>query len=197
MPFVDCTQICREGRANKCASLAGERLSSWVTGPTLPWSVESNVEQYLKKSCCTPAASNAVPAATDWVTASAAGVVRDLIETTMASAPLAKVSLVGIPRVWGTRMPLRDSVSARSVAPVRSSVIATKTGRWPCSIISPDLVARTRQNAPSDFRRRLRPLLHVLLWCGYPDAAKAPHCPNYKGRWVRVALFRKHQERRL
>ena len=60
--------------------------SASATGPILPASVESKVEQYLKKICLAPLALSQRQAASDCATASAAGMVRDFSATTMASA---------------------------------------------------------------------------------------------------------------
>jgi len=89
----------------------------------LPSSVESNVEQYLKKKCSAPAFLSASAAASDWATASVAGLVRDLSATTTASASERSTSRSGTPAVWMTFMPSRASINERSVAPVRSSAM--------------------------------------------------------------------------
>jgi hypothetical protein len=53
--------------------------------------------------------------------------VRDFSATTMASASTADA---GTPMVCTVRMPLRTSVLARSVAPVKSSAIQPSRGRF-------------------------------------------------------------------
>jgi hypothetical protein len=105
--------------------------SASATGPMLPASVESNVEQYLKKNCRVPACLSAEMAASDCATASAAGIVRDLSATTMASAAGSGASFAGTPITCSVRMPPRTSMLARSVAPVRSSAMQPSNG--PCA----------------------------------------------------------------
>ncbi len=60
--------------------------SASATGPILPASVLSKVEQYLKKNCRHPAACSQRSAARLSRTASPAGTVRDFSATTTASA---------------------------------------------------------------------------------------------------------------
>src|SRR5262245_1225819 len=96
-------------------------ISASATGPMLPASVESKVEQYLKRIWWAPPRRRARALASDCATASAAGAVRDLSETTMASASGRAAADAGTPIVCTTLMPARCSISATSVAPVRSS----------------------------------------------------------------------------
>jgi hypothetical protein len=62
------------------APLRASRASA--TGPILPASVESKVEQYLKKTCGAPRARSASKAAVESATASWAGIERLLSATT-------------------------------------------------------------------------------------------------------------------
>ncbi len=94
----------------------------------LPASVESNVEQYLKKNWRHPCARNQSSAASDCATASAAGIVRDFSATTSASASTASFD-AGTPMVCTVRMPPRTSMLARSVAPVKSSAMQPSSAR--------------------------------------------------------------------
>ena len=66
--------------------------SASATGPILPFSVESKVEQYLKKNCRTPALRSHSSAASDIPMASSTGLVRDFRATTTASAAGTSVS---------------------------------------------------------------------------------------------------------
>ena len=107
------------------ASLAPSASSrASATGPILPSSVESKVEQYLKKNRRAPARRSQDSAASDWSTASPAGIVRDLSATTIASASGTAKSAGGTPTACTVRIPSRTSVLHRSVAPVRSSAMA-------------------------------------------------------------------------
>ena len=112
------------------AGKAGQNTADWApsssisasaTGPILPASVELKVEQYLKRICRAPRSRNARALASDCATASAAGVVRDLSETTIASASGSAEADAGTPITCTTLMPARCNMSATSVAPVRSS----------------------------------------------------------------------------
>ncbi len=105
----------------KPAPSAASRASA--TGPILPWSVESKVEQYLKKYCRAPAGRSQASAASDCSTASAAGMVRDFSATTTASLSGTAVPPGGTSIICTVRMPSRTSVLARSVAPVMSSAM--------------------------------------------------------------------------
>ena len=89
----------------------------------LPASVESNVEQYLKKKRTQPAAWSAFSASSDWETASLAGIERVLSATTTASTSSGIVPLDGTPIVWIVRIPPLTNMPAMSVAPVKSSAI--------------------------------------------------------------------------
>src|SRR5580765_2372099 len=93
----------------------------------LPASVESKVEQYLKKYWRAPAARSRSSAARDIDTASAAGIVRDFSATTMASASGKGSVAAGTPITCTVRMPWRTRVLARSVAPVRSSAMQPRS----------------------------------------------------------------------
>src|SRR5215813_6560299 len=101
--------------------------SASATGPMLPASVESKVEQYLKTYCRAPAARRLASTARDIATASAAGIVRDLSATTIASASGSGAPASGTPIAWTVRIPWRTSVFARSVAPVRSSAMQPRS----------------------------------------------------------------------
>jgi hypothetical protein len=92
----------------------------------LPASVESKVEQYLKKKRTQPAACNAFSASSDCETASVAGMDRVLSATTTASISSGIVPLAGTPMVWMVRMPPLTSMPAMSVAPVKSSAITPR-----------------------------------------------------------------------
>ena len=96
-------------------------ISASATGPMLPASVELKVEQYLNRICLAPRARRARALASDMATASAAGHVRDLRETTTASASGSASADAGAPIACTTLMPARCSIRATSVAPVRSS----------------------------------------------------------------------------
>ena len=104
-------------------SVPSAAISASATGPMLPASVESKVEQYLKKNWRQPAASSHWSAASDCATASAAGMVRDLRAITTASASTASAGPAGTPIICTARMPARTRVPARSVAPVKSSAM--------------------------------------------------------------------------
>ena len=70
--------------------------SASATGPILPASVESKVEQYLKMVCWQSWACSQARAASDWATASAAGMVRDFSATTPAWAA-GSAAVAGMP----------------------------------------------------------------------------------------------------
>ena len=74
-------------------SVPSASISASATGPILPASVESKVEQYLKKAWRTPQARSRSSASTDCATASAAGIARDLSATTTASTLRRRVAL--------------------------------------------------------------------------------------------------------
>src|SRR6185295_8812843 len=114
--------------------------SASATGPILPASVESKVEQYLKKYWRAPAARSRSSAARDSATASAPGTVRDFSATTTASASNKGAPAAGTPITCTVRMPWRTSVLARSVAPVRSSAMQ------PRSSATAGLLPRRRQS---------------------------------------------------
>ncbi len=111
----------------KSASSASNRASA--TGPMLPMSVESKVEQYLKKICRVPRPLSQARAASDSVTASCTGQVRDFKATTTASASPRSFRLApeGTPLTCTVRMPFLTRVLARSVAPVKSSAMHPNT----------------------------------------------------------------------
>ena len=115
----------------------------------LPASVESKVEQYLKKYCRVPARLSAPNAASDCATASAAGIVRDFRATTIASASGSGAPVAGTPITCTVRMPPRTSMLARSVAPVRSSAMQPSSGpRVSAALIAgPDAPLPIRQEA--------------------------------------------------
>src|SRR6185312_956909 len=129
------------GKAGQAIVKVSPRSASRAsaTGPMLPRSVESKVEQYLKKYWRAPAACSRSSAARDIATASAAGTVRDFNATTMASAAGSGSPTGGTPITCTVRMPWRTSVLARSVAPVRSSAMQ------PRSSATAGLLPRRRQ----------------------------------------------------
>ena len=92
-----------------------------MTGPMLPRSVESNVEQYLKYSWLAPLANSHAAAAADSATATLTGAVRVLSDTTTASTSGAEPD--GTPNVCTTVAPPRRKTEARSVPPVASSAM--------------------------------------------------------------------------
>ncbi len=112
----------KAGQAMEKSSPSASSSAS-ATGPILPSSVESKVEQYLKKICRAPFPRSHSSAISDWSTASPAGMVRDFSATTTASASGTGWSASGTPITWIVRMPLATSVLARSVAPVWSSAM--------------------------------------------------------------------------
>src|SRR6478735_9800388 len=71
---------------NKVKSEPKASSNESATGPILPSSVESNVEQYLKKICRAPARRSQASASRLVATALAAGIVRLFCATTTASA---------------------------------------------------------------------------------------------------------------
>src|SRR5436190_23873355 len=89
----------------------------------LPLSVESKVEQYLKRKRTQPAACSAFSASSDWAIASLAAIERVLSATTTASTSSGVDALGGTPMVWMVRMPPLTSMPAMSVAPVKSSAM--------------------------------------------------------------------------
>src|SRR5215472_1201515 len=109
-------------------------ISASATGPILPSSVLSKVEQYLKKNCRQPAVRSHSRAARLSSTACRTGVVRDFSATTTASALGAASSGRGTPISCTVRIPPRTSMEQRSVAPVKSSAIApssmASSSRW-------------------------------------------------------------------
>jgi hypothetical protein len=107
-------------------SVPSAAIRASATGPMLPWSVESKVEQYLKKNWRQPAPFSHASASRDCATASAAGRLRDLSAMTTASASTASGALSGTPIICTLRMPARTRVPARSVAPVKSSAMQPK-----------------------------------------------------------------------
>ena len=116
-----------EGRAGDGEAAPSSSSSASATGPMLPASVESKVEQYLKRICFAPRSRNARALASDWATASGDGEVRDLSETTTASASGSADADAGTPIACTTLMPARCSISATSVAPVRSSATTPRS----------------------------------------------------------------------
>ena len=108
-------------------SAPSSSISASATGPMLPASVESKVEQYLNRICLAPRSRSARALASDWATASAGGQVRDLSETTTASASGSAAAEAGTPIACTTLMPARCSMSATSVAPVRSSATTPRS----------------------------------------------------------------------
>jgi len=71
--------------------------SASPTGPMLPSGVESKVEQYLKMIWRQPCAFSHSSAASDWATASAAGIER-LFSETMPASQSGGAGLPGTPR---------------------------------------------------------------------------------------------------
>src|SRR5690554_1045374 len=123
------------GKAGTITVMTPPRCSSRasLTGPILPVSVESKVEQYLKKICRGLRACSQSRAARELATALEAGVERDLSATTMASA-FSSAALSwgdnnpsGMPIICTQRIPPRTRLLARSVAPVKSSAMAPNT----------------------------------------------------------------------
>ena len=94
-----------------------------ATGPMLPASVESKVEQYLKKYCFVPPRFSHSSASSDSLIASAAGMERDFSATMTASVSGTGPPGRGTPSTTTVDMPSRTSVLARSVAPVKSSAM--------------------------------------------------------------------------
>src|SRR5208282_4534493 len=141
----------------------------------LPASVESKVEQYLKKYCLAPVAASHVSAASDCATASSAAMARVLSATTIASTP-SGTRRVGTPIICTVRMPWRTSVFARSVAPVRSSAIA------PSRIVMSRLLcpgpSSFHGESPSMVSARRAPIPArsiVAAWTRNPTAARGSH----------------------
>lgn len=73
------------------------------------------------------------PPASDCFTASSARMVRDFRETTTAPAEKHSESHPATPIVWIVCIPLRESIKARSLAPVRLSAIQPRSERSPFS----------------------------------------------------------------
>src|ERR1700704_5652923 len=95
----------------------------------LPASVESKVEQYLKYKCRHPAERKKRAAASDCRTASEACMERVFSAKTTASASAASAGSLppsGRPIRRMGRKPEATSVSARSLAPVKSSATEPK-----------------------------------------------------------------------
>src|SRR5947208_2905058 len=94
----------KAGHAIAKDSLSASSNAS-ATGPILPASVESNVEQYLKKNWTVPESRSQVSAASDIATASADGIERDLSAMTTASARGNLKSCAGTPSNTTVDMP--------------------------------------------------------------------------------------------
>ena len=94
------------------------RRSASITGPILPASVESKVEQILNNTCVAPRSRSHCSAARERVTASRASIDRLLSDTTTASTSGNSRFTAGTPMVCTVRRPLRVNVLARSEAPV-------------------------------------------------------------------------------
>ena len=92
--------------------------SASSTGPILPASVESKVEQILNRMWVAPRARSHCSASSDSVTACVAGIERLFSETTTASAAGRSRLSRGTPMVCTVRRPFSDSMLARSDAPV-------------------------------------------------------------------------------
>ncbi len=107
-------------------SAPSRSISASATGPILPSFVESKVEQYLNRICVAPCASSHSQAASDWATASAAGMVRLFSATTPASQ-LAGAGPGGMPTNCIVAMPPLARVLARSLAPVKSSAMQPRS----------------------------------------------------------------------
>ncbi len=88
-----------------------------MTGPMLPASVESKVEQILNSTWSAPRARSHLSAARDSATAFAASIERLFNATTTASTS-GKSRSPGTPMVCTVRSPALVSVFARSDAPV-------------------------------------------------------------------------------
>jgi hypothetical protein len=89
-----------------------------MTGPILPASVESKVEQILNRMCPAPRLRSHFSASRERATASPASIERLFSETTTASTSGSFKSSDGTPMVCTVRRPWRVSVLARSDAPV-------------------------------------------------------------------------------
>lgn len=109
-------------------SVSKVSISELITGPIFPSSVESNVEQYLKKNCLAPVIRSQSSVAVDWATASVAGMVRDFNATTTASTSGIGLLGLGTPSSCTVLRPPRTNVFARSVAPVKSSAMHPRIG---------------------------------------------------------------------
>ena len=92
--------------------------SASITGPILPASVESKVEQILNSTCEAPRPRIHFSAARDFATACDASIERLFSDTTTASTSGSFRSSDGTPMVCTVRSPQRVSVLARSDAPV-------------------------------------------------------------------------------
>ena len=75
----------RESRTSIVNEASKSAMKASITGPMLPSSVESNVEQYLKINLSVPTAFNQLSACRDWLTASRTGIVRVFKAITTAS----------------------------------------------------------------------------------------------------------------
>jgi len=84
----------------------------------LPSSVESKVEQILNRTCPAPRSRSHCSASSDRATACAGAIERLFSDTTTASAAGRSSVSRGTPIVCTTLRPFRDSMLARSEAPV-------------------------------------------------------------------------------
>ena len=89
-----------------------------MTGPILPASVESKVEQILNSTWPAPRPRSHFSAARERATARPASIDRLFSDTTTASTSGSARSSDGTPMVCTVRRPQRVSVLARSEAPV-------------------------------------------------------------------------------
>src|SRR3954453_16138887 len=141
-------------------SLPSASRRASATGPMLPLSVLSKVEQYLKWIWRAPARRSQASASSDRSTASSGGQVRDFSATTTASASGMRSPSGGVPIAWTVRIPPLTSVLQRSVAPVKSSATApssigmSASRRWQGSPLHrPDENGTTKSPRPPSRRR--------------------------------------------
>ena len=98
-------------------SASASRRAS-ITGPILPRSVESKVEQTLNRMWRAPLAFSQAWAGRAMATASCGSMERLFRATTTASASGSSRSSAGVPMVWIVRRPARVRALARSDEPV-------------------------------------------------------------------------------
>ena len=151
---------CVRSWGTRALASAKPQPSAWIsasaTGPMLPSSVLSKVEQYLKKNCRHPARRSQASAARLCCTASRTGAVRDFSATTTASASSGTAVSDGTPMSCTVRMPPRTSIEQRSVAPVKSSAMAPSS-----MVVSSNIAGMlARMVTPASMRRSARRLRH-------------------------------------